>query len=73
VTRKIRKAESAPRVIEGNGVLAFTEFVLLPAAALNGRKEFRVMRDRDGLEPLVYTDISQMHEDYKNDTVRRAI
>lgn len=69
MTRKIRKAESAPRIVEDNGILAFTEFVLLPSAALNGRKEFRVQRDRDGLEPLVYTDISQMHEDYKNDIV----
>jgi tyrosyl-tRNA synthetase len=69
VTRKIRKAEAAPRITEGNGILAFTEFVLLPAAALNGCREFRVERDRDGLEPLVYTSISQIHDDYKNDIV----
>lgn len=69
VTRKIRKAEAAPRVTEGNGILAFTEFVLLPAAALNGNREFRVPRDRDGLEPLVYTSINQMHDDYRNDIV----
>jgi tyrosyl-tRNA synthetase len=67
VTRKIRKAEAAPRITEGNGILAFTEFVLLPAAALNGRREFRVQRDRDGLEPLVYSSINQMHNDYRND------
>lgn len=67
VTRKIRKAEAAPRVVEENGVLAFTEFVLLPAAGLKGRREFRVERERDGLEPLVYTSVTQMHEDYKND------
>ena len=24
-------------------------------------------RERDGLEPLVYSDIKQMHEDYKQD------
>ena len=36
VTKKIHKAE-APRIIEGNSVLAFTEFVLLLAAALNRR------------------------------------
>jgi len=67
VTRKIRKAEAAPRITEGNGILAFTEFVLLPAAALSGRREFRVQRDRDGLGPLVYTNINQMHDDYRND------
>jgi hypothetical protein len=69
VTKKIRKAEAVPRVTEGNGILAFTEFVLFPAATLSGRREFRIERDRDGLEPLVYTGISQMHEDYKNDIV----
>jgi tyrosyl-tRNA synthetase len=68
IAKKIRKAVAVPQVIEENGVLAFVEFILLPAAALKGRKEFRVER-RDGLEPLVYTDIKQMHEDYRNDIV----
>jgi len=36
-------------------------------ARLKGHGEFRVERDRDGLEPLVYTDINQMNEDYTND------
>lgn len=58
-----------PKVAEGNGVLSFVEYVLLPAASLKGKKEFRVERERDGLETLVYTDIKQMHEDYKNDVV----
>ncbi|PWY94243.1 tyrosyl-tRNA synthetase [Aspergillus sclerotioniger CBS 115572] len=65
VSKKIRKAEAAPRVVEENGVLALVEFILLPAAALKGIKEFRVER-RDA-EPLVYTDIQQLHDDYKND------
>lgn len=73
VTKKIRKAEAAPRVVEENGVLAFTEYVLLPAAGLSGRREFRVDRERDGLEPLVYTSVEQMHEDYKNDIVCSSI
>lgn len=51
-------------------MLAFTEFVLLPASALQGKKEFRVSRERDGLEPLIYSDIKQMHKDYEEDTVR---
>lgn len=45
------------------------EYVLLPAAALKGNREFRVDRERDGLEPLVYQNIAQMHEDYRNETV----
>ncbi|KAI0599679.1 hypothetical protein F4775DRAFT_591131 [Biscogniauxia sp. FL1348] len=69
VTKKLKKAEAAPKVVEGNGVLAFIEFVLLPASALKGKREFRVDRERDGLEPLVYTNIEKIHEDYKNDVL----
>jgi len=67
VTKKIRKAEAIPREVEENGILAMVEFILLPAAALKGRKEFQVDRNRDGLEPLVYTDIKQVHDDYTKD------
>ena len=69
VTKKIRKALAVPKVVEENGLLAFVEFVLLPSSGLSGRREFRVDRERDGLEPLVYTSIDKMHEDYKNDVV----
>ncbi|KAI9368153.1 hypothetical protein BJX61DRAFT_525256 [Aspergillus egyptiacus] len=65
ISKKIRKAEAAPRVTEENGVLALVEYILLPAAGLKGKKEFRVER-RDE-EPLVYTDAKQVYEDYKND------
>lgn len=43
------------------------EFVLLPAAALAGKKEFRVER-RDN-EPLIYTDIQKLKDDYTEDIV----
>lgn len=69
VTKKIKKAVAAPGVVEENGVLAFVEFVLLPAAGLRGTREFIVDRERDGLEPLKYTSITQMQEDYRNDVV----
>lgn len=70
VTKKIRKAVAAPQVVEENGLLAFVEYVLLPAAGLlHGQPKFTVERERDGLEPLVYTTIAKMHEDYKNDTL----
>ena len=69
VTKKIQKAVAAPRIVENNGLLSFVEFVLLPAAALKGRREFRVNRDRDALEPLVYTSIDQIQKDYADDTV----
>ena len=69
IAKKIGKAVAIPRVTDENGVLALVEFILLPAAALKGTKEFRVER-KDGLDPFVYTDIKQMHDDYKNDVVR---
>jgi tyrosyl-tRNA synthetase len=72
VAKKIRKAHAAPQVVEENGLLAFIEYVLLPAARLKGGEDagkFRVDRDKDGLEPLVYTDIEKIREDYKNDVV----
>lgn len=68
VARKIRKAECAPRVIEGNGVLAFVQYVILPVAALRGT-EFRVERDSAQLGPLSYVSIDSIHEDYRNDVL----
>ncbi|KAH7161485.1 hypothetical protein EDB81DRAFT_784911 [Dactylonectria macrodidyma] len=73
VTKKIRKAVAAPKVVEENGILAFVEFVLLPASDLRGNRGFTVDRERDGLEPLVYTSIAQMHDDYKNDVLSPQI
>jgi len=70
ISQKIRKAESAPKVVEGNGVLTFVEYVLLPAAALKGKKEF-VVEQKEG-EPLIYSNIRQMQEDYKKDVVRNV-
>ncbi|RWA14893.1 hypothetical protein EKO27_g149 [Xylaria grammica] len=69
VTKKIKKAEAAPRVAEGNGLLAYVEHVFLPVAELKGKREFVVPRERDGLEPLVYTTIAQMRSDYEGDVV----
>jgi tyrosyl-tRNA synthetase len=53
--------------VEDNGILALIEHVLLPAAGLSGAREFHVDRSRDNLEPLVYTNIEKLHEDYKTD------
>ncbi|KIW01309.1 tyrosine-tRNA ligase [Verruconis gallopava] len=68
VARKIKKALAVPKQPQGNALLAFTEYVLLPASGIGGRKkEFIVDRSRDNLEPLVYTDIKQMNDDYAAD------
>ncbi|KAK4099988.1 tyrosine tRNA ligase [Parathielavia hyrcaniae] len=69
VAKKIKKAHAAPQVVEENGLLAFIEFVVLPAARLRGSGEFRVERERGGLETLVYTDIEKIREDYRNDVL----
>jgi tyrosyl-tRNA synthetase len=66
---QIKKAEAAPKVAEGNGLLAYVEHVFLPVAELKGKREFVVSRERDGLEPLVYTKIDQLRSDYENDVV----
>lgn len=68
VKKKLKKAFAPPKQVEENGVLSFVEYVLLPAGELrHGSPKFVVER-RDA-EPLVYTDIKQMQEDYLNDIV----
>lgn len=70
VLKKVKKAFAAPKEVEGNGVLALIEYVLLPVSLLKtGERKFVVERERDGLEPLVYTEISKLHEDYRNEVV----
>ncbi|GKZ30487.1 hypothetical protein AbraIFM66950_009261 [Aspergillus brasiliensis] len=74
IKKKIRKAQAAPKETDNNGILAFVQYVLLPVATLKtGKPEFRVSRERDGLEPLVYTNIEKMHEDYRNDILSPQI
>ena len=72
VTKKLKKAAAAPREVEGNGIISFVEYVLLPISALkSGEKaKFVVGRERDGKEPLVYEDIKTLKDDYTVDTVR---
>ncbi|KAF2091164.1 tyrosyl-tRNA synthetase [Saccharata proteae CBS 121410] len=66
VKRKLKKAFAEPKKTEGNGLISFVEYVLLPAGALDtGKPEFRVER-REG-EPLVYADAESMKRDYEND------
>jgi len=71
ISKKLKKAYAVPKEVEGNGIMSFVEYVLLPAGALkNGKAEFVVKRERDGLEPLVYDSIEKMHQDYRDDVVR---
>lgn len=69
VVKKIKKVYVVLQVMEDNGLLVFIEYVLLLVSGLRGKKEFKVERERDGLEMLVYEDIEKIREDYKNDIV----
>ncbi|KAI1329029.1 tyrosyl-tRNA synthetase [Xylariaceae sp. FL0255] len=69
VTKKINKALVEPKKVEENGLLGYVEHVFLPVAELKGKREFVVLRERDGLEPLVYTKIDQLRADYQNDVL----
>lgn len=69
VKKKLKKAYAAPKEVEGNGLISFVEYVLIPVNALKteGKGKFVVER-REG-EPLVYDNIEALKDDYKNDTV----
>ncbi|KAL9615224.1 MAG: hypothetical protein Q9167_000318 [Letrouitia subvulpina] len=70
VERKLKKAHCVPKEVDGNGVIGFVEYVLLPVSSLKneGKGKFVVERRKteDG-EALVYEDISVLKEDYKAD------
>lgn len=70
VKKKLKKAFCPPKQVDGNGVISFVEYVLLPASALKntekpGEPHFVVPR-RDA-EPLVYSSIAQLKSDYEAD------
>jgi tyrosyl-tRNA synthetase len=68
VKKKLRKAYAAAGQVEGNGLISFVEYVLLPLSALrrdDGQGHFVIERSEG--EPLVYTDINTLKDDYKAD------
>lgn len=70
VKKKLKKAYAVPKEVEGNGIVSFVEYVLLPVSALRAGKARFVIERREGEgEPLVYEDIDTLKEDYKADTV----
>lgn len=75
VTRKLKKAHAAPKEVEGNGLISFVEYVLLPVSALknNGSGKFVVERkakaDQPPQEPLIYTSINDLKSDYASDVL----
>ena len=70
VKRKLKKAQCAPKEVDGNGVISFVEYVLLPVSALkNGEGHGRFVVERKDQEPLVYNHIAALREDYAADIV----
>ncbi|KAI9890574.1 MAG: hypothetical protein M1814_003772 [Vezdaea aestivalis] len=67
VTKKLKKAVAAPKEIEGNGIISFVEYVLLPASRLKsgGKGSFKV--EVKGGEPIIYEHIAKLKEDYAGD------
>ncbi|KAI9701821.1 MAG: hypothetical protein M1836_001165 [Candelina mexicana] len=71
VKKKLKKAYAVPKEIEGNGIVSFAEYVLLPVSALrnNGKAEFKVGRREEEGGELVYSDIQSLKDDYRADTL----
>ncbi len=68
VRKKLRKAYAAPGAIEGNGIMSFIEYVLLPLNALrhdNGKGNFTI--EQHNAENLVYHDMDSIKADYKSE------
>ena len=69
VKKKLNKAHAAPKEVEGNGIISFVEYVLLPVSALKSGGQGKFVVERKDQEPLVYSDISKLKEDYAADVV----
>ncbi|KAL8874242.1 MAG: hypothetical protein Q9174_000398 [Haloplaca sp. 1 TL-2023] len=70
VEKKLKKAHCAPRETEGNGLVSFVEYVLLPVDGLKrgAKGKFVVERRKpEEGEPLVYDDIAVLKADYQAD------
>ncbi len=68
IKKKIKKAHAAPREVEGNGLISFVEYVLLPVSGLkDGKAQFVVVRREGEGEPMIYNDIETLKKDYAAD------
>lgn len=70
VRKKLRKAYAAAGEIEGNGIISFVEYVLLPISSLrdpDAKGTFTCNRREGEGEPLVYHDIESLKADYRSD------
>lgn len=71
--RKLKKAPAVPREVDGNGIISFVEYVLLPASALRSEDKPKfVVEQREG-DPRIYHDIETLKKDYKEDILSPQI
>ena len=69
VKRKLKKAPAVPREVDGNGIISFIEYVLLPVSTLkNGGKAKFIVDQQEG-KSLSYDNIQTLKSDYKADIV----
>ena len=71
VRKKLKKAHAAPKEVEGNGIISFVEYVLLPVSALKSGGQGNFVVERKEGEPLIYTDIATLKKDYEADIVSK--
>lgn len=70
IKKKIRKAYAMPKEVDGNGMISFVEYVLLPFSALkHGKPQFTVERREGEGDPLVYATIDDLKADYIADVL----
>ncbi|RMZ82099.1 hypothetical protein DV737_g2175, partial [Chaetothyriales sp. CBS 132003] len=67
VRKKLRKAYAAAKEVQGNGIISFVEYVLLPLSALRNEGKAAFIIERHEGEPLVYHDIHSLKSDYEAD------
>ncbi|RKF74669.1 Tyrosine--tRNA ligase, cytoplasmic [Golovinomyces cichoracearum] len=69
VEKKLKKAKCVPRELEANGIIAFVEHVIFRALALKSKDNIPYFKVEchDGAEPLIYTCIENLKEDYVAD------
>ena len=70
VKKKLKKAFCPPKVVEGNGVISFVEYVLLPASALKNNGTPKLVIQRRDADPIEYSDIQRLKEDYLADILQ---
>ena len=66
VKKKMKKAYAVPKEVDGNVIISFIEYVLLPVSSLRagGKGRFVVERRPDEGDPLIFKDIDTLKQDY---------